>query len=136
VSPQAAAGVQPIVPVGNVEAVAYGEYSLAAALAAADVVQMVKVPAGAYITGITLAPDDLDTGTTITLSVGDGNIAARFISASTAAQTGAVVTLSVAAGMGFQYTVDDTIDITVAAGPSTATTGKLRLLVRYKMMLP
>lgn len=136
-SAQTAAGVQPIVPVGNVEAVAYGEYALSAALAAADVVQMVKVPKGAYITGGTLAADDLDSGTTITVAVGDGGSTARYIaSGSTALQSGTVTAFNVPAGFGYQYTADDTVDILIVAGPSTATTGTLRLTVRYKMMKP
>lgn len=122
-----------------------GQYNLSAALAVNDVVQMVPVPKGALIQGITLGTTDLDTNNSpaVTLSIGDGNSTARFVSASTIGQTGGVISNNatvtptasagtVATGLGYKYTVDDTIDIFVAAGPGTgATTGSLILTVTY-----
>lgn len=138
-SPQVAAGVQPIVPVGNVETVAYGEYALTGALVVNDVIQIVRVPAGAIITGGFLAVDDLDTNGTplITMQVGDGGSAPRFLASNTKPQTGGVAYFDAQAGFGFTYTVDDTIDVTVNTAPATgATTGTVRVGVRYKMSKP
>jgi hypothetical protein len=47
---------------GNVK-FAYGVYEISSALAQNDVVQMCKVPAGAYIVDGFIRADDLDTGT-------------------------------------------------------------------------
>lgn len=113
----------------------YGEYSLAAALALNDVIQMVRVPAGARVTDLSLAATDLDTGGSpaITLSVGDGGATARYISASTIGQAGGIANgISVATGFGYLYTAEDTIDVLVAAGPAIgATSGTVRLAVTY-----
>lgn len=97
-----------------------------------DVVQMVKVAKNTTILGVTLSVDDLDSSTGIRLQVGDGDVADRFITASSIGEAGGVATLNNHAGHLYTYTADDTIDIKVstAAGGTAATTGKLRLSVR------
>jgi hypothetical protein len=110
---------------------AYGYYiATGSSLIINDVIQMVKVPIGARILQIDLYSTDLDSDSTpaVTLSVGDGTTPARFITASTVGQAGGnihfpSVSTTTAAGVGYQYTVNDTIDIAVTAAPTaTATT--------------
>lgn len=111
---------------------AYAELALTVAPVINDVYQMIKVPAGARILAWTLGADDLDSGTTITLSLGDGASTARYVSASAIAQTGAApVNALLKTGYGFQYTTDDTIDILVAAAPTTFVAGSIRCSVTY-----
>lgn len=113
----------------------YSEYAIGAALVINDVIQMVKVPKGARIVGVTLGADDLDTNgaPTITLDVGDGGVSDRFVAASTIAQSGAAPATGIAkAGFGYVYTADDTVDVLVKAAPATgATSGSIRLAVTY-----
>lgn len=121
----------------------FSDYTLTAALALNDVIQMVKVPAGATVFDLLLATTDLDTGAgAITLHVGDGDDPDRYIASATIGQTGGMVRMgqgittafigTAPAGHGFVYTADDTLDVVVAAGPSTgATTGTVRLFGYY-----
>ena len=100
-----------------------------------DVIQMVKVPIGAVVLDLILDCADIDASTTITLSVGDGDSTARYIAASTVGRAGGIVRLSVTGSTQTAYTVEDTIDILVAAAAtSTAvTTGIIKLTVFYTM---
>lgn len=109
-------------------------YALAAALVVNDVIQMVKVPKYARVVEIILSTPDLDTGTAITLDVGDGDDTDRYIVSSTVGQAGGVVRLGTNGGNGYQYTAADTIDILVSTGPTTgATSGTITLTVIYDM---
>jgi hypothetical protein len=119
---------------------AFATYEAAVALVIDDVIRAVKIPAGATIQEIILAVDDLDTGSTLTLDVGDGTTADRFIAASTIGQGGGVVRLgqgvtgAAAAGCAnYTYTAEDTIDIKVKAAPAGGGTGTLNLTVFYTM---
>ena len=137
-SSKVGAGVQPrtgfeVIPV-------FGSYSLSAALALNDVVQLVKVPAYATILGGVLRVTDLDTNGTpaIVLDVGDGGDTDRFIDGTTIGQAGGVMDFHGAAansaGFLHQYTVEDTIDVLVQAAPATgATSGTIKLLVYYTL---
>lgn len=114
-------------------------YEAAVALVINDVIQMVKVPVGATILDVILGVDDLDSGTDVTLSVGDGTTVNRFISAATIGQGGGVVRLgqgitgaAAADCVGYEYAAEDTIDIKVIAAP-TGGTGTLKLVVIYTM---
>lgn len=124
----------------GVMCVAYGEYTLTAAAELGtinNVIQMVRVPAGARIHGLLAEMVDNDGGTSFTLDIGDGGAAARFIAASTAGQAAGYVstTSMVAASIGYTYTASDTIDFLVHAAPASAaaTSGVVRLRVDYDM---
>lgn len=110
-------------------------YNVATAFVINDVVQMVKVPKGAKILEIILACGELDTGSnSLTLSVGDGDEAARFIAASTVGQAGGVTRLAVAGGLGYVYTANDTIDVKAAAAANAlASAADLTLTVIYEL---
>lgn len=103
------------------------------ALIAADVLEMVPVPKGARITNIqVLASGSL--GSTLTASIGDGAATARFAAAAALGQGGAsYTTLGVASGasLGFQYTVNDTIDIVVATAAGGTTGVTITMVVTY-----
>jgi hypothetical protein len=111
----------------------YSHFALSAVLATSDTITMFKVPAGARIIGLTLSADDLSAAADITLSVGDADTAARFISAAIIGQAGGTInmidaTYGVRAGFAYQYTADTAILITVAAGGTTTTTGTIKLV--------
>jgi hypothetical protein len=120
---------------GNCKVVV-AEYEITAALALNDVVQMVKVPAGAIVSNVVLATDDLDTNGTpaIVLDVGDGGDTDRYIDGSTVGQAGGITDSSNLAidGIGYTYSVEDTIDVLVQVAPATgATSGTIKLIVYY-----
>lgn len=116
----------------------HAEFELTAALADNDVIEMVKVPKGAQILEIILGANDLDSATTVVIDVGDGDDPDRFIDGATIGQAGGSARLGsgVAAAtndeaFGYVYTADDTIDVTIEAGPTTASSGFITLTVLY-----
>ena len=124
-------------PGGGVVYVREAVYTLTAALAAADIVQMLPVAPGERVIDLHLVVEDLDTGGSpaIVLDVGDGDDADRYIDGTTVGQTGGfaayasgVASDAAAIAINKLYTAADTIDVTVATGPHTgATTGTIRL---------
>lgn len=114
----------------------------AADLVANNVIDIGILPAGHTINSAILIPDDLDTGTTITLDVGlmSGTIgdalSARTVGqelfvASTAAQTGtpaSAVTTKTAHTIA-AAAVDRSIGVKIVTAPTGATAGRLRLSV-------
>lgn len=115
----------------------FGTYELAAALVINDVVQMVKVPLGARVLSVTLFTDDLDTNTTpaIVLDVGDDGVTDRFIDGAICGQAGGMAfslegSYKNAAGFGYTYTANNTIDVLVQVAPATgAATGTISVIV-------
>jgi len=119
---------------GSQEVVVYATYTVTAALVVNDVIQMVKVPSGAIITGVTIGATDLDTNgaPAIVLDVGDGDDTARFIDGATVGQGGGSSDTLAVAGFGYTYSADDTIDVIVQVAPATgATSGTISLRVAY-----
>lgn len=104
----------------------YFEASPSAALTTSDTVNMGMVPKGFRLISATLEATDMDSGSTITLNVGDSGSATRIFSASTVAQTGTISNTQTTTGHGYKYTDDTLITIVPAAGPAT-TTGTLYL---------
>ena len=111
-------------------------YSLTAALAAADIVQMVDVFKGETVLGIMLTTTDLDTNGSpaIVLDVGYGGAANSLIDGATVGQAGGTAssfaignaTHGSTATAPVTFAADDTIDVTVATGPGTgAATGTI-----------
>ncbi len=118
---------------GSQEVVVFASYTFAAAPALNDVVEMVRVPAGATITGITLGATDMDTNgvPTLVLDVGDGADTDRFIDGATIGQTGGASTAFAVSGFGYAYTANDTIDVLIQVGPATGAVGTLYMRVSY-----
>jgi len=96
---------------------------------AGNVVVAFRVPAGFIATGINMTVPDLDTGTTLTISVGDATIAGRLVLASTVGQAGGSVTSLATTGQYYQYTVDTDILLTFPAAstaiPASATSANI-----------
>lgn len=102
-----------------------------------DVVQGPAVKAGWKIISVTLTFESTNDSSLITATVGDGNVAARFIS-STETHVGGSVGInaaptltsgSVATGFGYVYAVDDTIDITFST--NNVIGQKYAMIVKY-----
>jgi hypothetical protein len=118
----------------------FSTYTLAAALALNDVIQMVKVPAGATILEAILSTTDLDTGGSpaIVLDLGDGSDTDRFIDGATIGQAGGVARLGSGIATNthanYNYAAEDTIDVLVQVGPATgATSGTIALALAYTL---
>lgn len=122
----------------------YAVFSLPAALAAGDTVDFLYLPARCVPSGLTIAPDDLDSGTTATYKVGiydptAGNPTSDddvFISTSASMQTGTTVVAAHSATNNFldlaPADYDRILRLTMVAGPTTASTGKVRALFTYR----
>jgi hypothetical protein len=102
----------------------YGVASLAIATAdltgAGNQVAAFMVPKDFVCTGINMTVPDMDTGTTLTISVGDAGNNARLVSASTAGQAGGSITALAAAGVYYQFPTDTEILVTFPAVGTTA----------------
>lgn len=102
------------------------------AFSAGDVVQMVRIPAGARINDMTFIISS--TAQSHTVQIGDGNDAARYFASQSAVLVQAV-RMSAAGGFAYSYSAEDTIDITISTVTSgTAADADLRLIVSYTMM--
>lgn len=121
-------------PAGQ-EYTAYSSYSLTGALALNDVVEMLRVPAGARITRATLKTSDLDTGGSpaVVLDVGDASDTDRIIDGATVGQAGGTTSSVVSStGQFYRYTSETVISVLVQVAPATAaTTGTIELSVSY-----
>lgn len=109
------------------------DYYPTAALSAGDVVQMVKLPAGAVVTRTQLCMVDSPTvhSGVVTVNVGDGNDTSAY--AAGVVLSGSVVALTSvpARGLGRSYSVEDTVDIVVTAVSAAGASGGLRLVISY-----
>lgn len=119
----AASGAQPIACNGF--NCAYGSYTLTASSSVGDVIQMVKVPAGARIVGGRLTTTGIGlTGAT----VGDGGSSTRY---TLSASFSATVKAFDATTMDYSYSVADTIDITINSVATATAAGTYHLRVDY-----
>lgn len=113
----------------------------AADLIANNVIDLGILPAGHTITSATLIPDDLDTGTTITLDVGimsgvtgdavnARTVGTELFAATTAAQAGTLTVANAKSSHTIAATgADRSIGVKIVAAPTGATAGRLRLNV-------
>jgi hypothetical protein len=123
-----------------------GEYTVTAATANTDVIEMCALPAGTVVSRVTLATDDIDTANTVTANVGimtgsylnefndDGTTArtcgAEFLSADTTARAGGVVVSAVRAGHMLAPSLSDrSIGIVITAAMTAIPGAKMRLYV-------
>lgn len=83
------------------------------------------VPAGFVLTGINATIPDMDTGATLTISIGDAANNARLVSASTAGQAGGAITTLAAGAAYYAFPADTEILVTFPAGPAGATAGSI-----------
>lgn len=115
-------------PQGDV-GVRAGEYTISAALAAADVIQLVNINKGETVLGYFLEVPDLDTNGSpaITLDLGTDGDTDLFLDNSNLGQAGGTSNLLVKP---VTFAADGSIDLKVATGPATgATSGTIKLSV-------
>lgn len=118
---------------------ARGEYTITAALAGADTIQLFDLPKGARILGGFIKADDLDSGgSALRLSVGDAGSATRYFSSSTTGSgTLSVDAAMAASGVDYLTTAKTRVFLTVSTGPTTgATTGTIVVSISYNVEEP
>ncbi len=118
---------------------ARGEYTITAALALNDTIQLFDLPPRARILGGFIKADDLDSGgTAIRLSVGDSGSATRYFSSSSAGSVATSVDMTMAAtGVDYLTTAKTRVFMTVSTGPTTgATTGTIVVSISYNVEEP
>ena len=98
-----------------------------------DLVNFGYVPAGATVRGVQLAAPAMDSGVSkaLTLDVGDPASATTYLSATTIAQAGGVVSSST--GLGTQYTTDTLISGKIHAAATTMVAGGVVCTVLYTL---
>jgi len=101
-------------------------YTKTAAESAGDVYLMCPVPKGAQIVDVILQPTM--GGGSVTMNCGDAGSATRYGSLSCAAS----IAVHAAAGVGYSYSVDDSIKLTVGTATSASAVGSFRLTVLYQ----
>jgi len=108
--------------------VRYASFEASTALALNDVIQIVDVFSGETVHKVVIKTDDLDTGTTIILDVGDGSDVDYYIDGSTVGQAGGAdeIDANVAPK---EYSADDTIDILVQTAPTGGGKGTIECWV-------
>lgn len=110
-----------------------GTYTVSANLAANDVLQMVKIPAGATVTDVTVGASAAIAATS-TGEVGDGSDTDRYIASGAIGSNAASVSrLNSAAGLGYTYTSEDTIDIKFTTQTTPTTGAVIKLVAKYTM---
>lgn len=120
-------------PSPSVGGMVYGIYASVATpstFTTTDSASMFFVPAGARVMRARLWATDLDSGTTITLNVGDTSSATRYFSASTVGQAATSADMTVTTGLGFLNTARTLVSIVPNAGPAT-TAGTVFLFMEY-----
>jgi|688.fasta_scaffold266570_3 hypothetical protein len=102
-------------------------------LAASDILEMVKVPAGATIQEIVLSTT-ASLGATSTVEIGDGGDTDRFFAAANFGNGAqGLVRMDRAIGHGYKYTSEDTIDVRIATNGTPATGAVVTMTVIYTM---
>jgi hypothetical protein len=110
-----------------------GEYTTLTKLIAADVIHMVRIPAGATLLDLIFDCAVMDASAALTLSVGYTGALQAFINTSTVGQAGGLERISVVGGTQKAFTAADTIQVSVETGPTDTTLAKMKLTVLYTM---
>ena len=108
--------------------VRYAKFEASTALVLNDVIQIVDVFSGETVHDVIIKTDDLDTGSTLVLDVGDGTTADYYIDGSTVGQAGGTDEKDANIAPK-EYSADDTIDILVQAAPTGGGTGTIECWV-------
>lgn len=111
-------------------------YTVTANLSVGDVIQMVRVPNGACILNLDFWTDQFGTSNATITGVGDGNSANRYIaSASTSSSIATVLAINIPA-IGYSYSTEDTVDVTIGTVTSASNVGVFALRISYTMDNP
>ena len=116
---------------GTVERVV--SYTCNPALSAGDVIQMLRVPAGATILSLRFWTDLFGGGNATITGIGDGNSATRFMGSASTSNSLAASLFITPQAQGYSYSVEDTIDITIGTVTSASAVGTLSIFVAYTM---
>lgn len=108
----------------------YATLTSASTFTTTDTASMFYLPAGARVIYAVLESTDIDSGTTITLNVGDAGSATRYFSASTVGQAGTSGVTTATTGIGYLNTAKTLVSIVPNAGPAT-TAGTITLIMLY-----
>ena len=110
------------------------KHTVATALVASDIVQLVPVPLGACIQEIIISCD-ASLGSTLTAELGDDGDTDRFIASATFAQGAAqtATRLTAVAGHGYVYTADNTIDLKINTAAAGTTGAIITTTIIYSM---
>ena len=106
-------------------------YAVTAALSAGDVIQMVKVPTGANVSDLRVWTDQFGTSNATIGGVGDGGSAARYVGTASTSSSLAVALILNPSAIGYSYSAEDTIDITIGTVTSASNVGVFVLTVTY-----
>ena len=107
------------------------DYTVTGTLATGDVIQMVKVPKGARILGGHVA-FNLTGSPNLPFQAGDGGDANRLMTSTTVNSTAALQDFN-SSVMDYDYTADDTIDLTVGTVTAAPSGGTITMTVLYQM---
>jgi hypothetical protein len=99
-------------------------------LVTGNIVEAFIVPAGFTVTGILAVASDMDSGSALTLSVGDAASGIRFLNAATIGQTGISTSTLATTGVLFTYTVDTKILVTCTLQGASSVAGTLDLYLQ------
>lgn len=91
----------------------------------------VRVPKGAEIVGASVSSTDIDSGTAVTMEVGDAGDTDRLLVASNIGQAGGVNTAIAATGYGYRYPDETLVQVRIAVAPGTAVAGTIRYGIHY-----
>lgn len=111
-----------------------GEYTITAALALNDTIDLFDLPPRARIISGFVKSDDLDTNGTpaIVLAVGDSGDDDRYFTGLTVGQAGGVSTALAATGVDYVTTAKTRVTAKVTTAPATgATTGTIVVVLNY-----
>lgn len=118
---------------GDVSRVVTFNVSTIGSLSAGDVIQMVRVPNGATILSLRFWADQFGTSNATITGVGDGVSNNRYIPSTSTSSSLALVSIINPSALGYSYSVEDTIDITIGTVTSGSNVGVLVLALTYTM---
>lgn len=131
-SEQCSAGVQPKGIRTGLVAVA-ATYSLTGSLSTGDVIQMVKVPAGATLVDLKLKSNVAGAGNG-SVVCGDGVDTDRYIQGYAVSVSAAVATINNLTFRPYTYSADDTIDLLVSASATwSGQSGSFDMMAIFSM---
>lgn len=114
--------------VGPVTVVSSFSLGAGNSLSATDVIQMVKIPAGATVVFLAVGGGNGE----VAYGVGDGVLQNRYVTSATRTAGQGLIMMNTL-NAPYTYSTDDTIDIQVTAASISTTTGGFELKVIYSM---
>jgi hypothetical protein len=102
------------------------------ALAATDTISGPTIPAGCYLTDLSVAVTDVDSGAGFVFGAGYTGALAAFIAAgNTTGQANGIARANVAGAIGFTAATNTTILVTVGTTPATPVAGTITICASY-----